>query len=171
MDITKYLKNKDTELSNDDIDMKKLENDIRKGYVPSDEVESARKEALKESTTKYSELETKYTNLEKSFNDLQEKNVETSKSLGVANLKLELSNQGFKSEDFDKVIKLRNTMYADETDDIKAIESIKNDYGATFFPKTQSTEVPSETNFTGTPKQTHEIKITRNTSIKDLMQK
>lgn len=171
MDITKYLKNKDIELSNDDIDMKKLENDVRKGYVLSDEVETARKEALKESTTKYSELETKYTNLEKSFNDLQEKNVETSKSLGVANLKLELSNQGFKSEDFDKVIKLRSTMYADETDDIKAIESIKNDYGATYFPKPQNTEVPSETNFTGAPKQTHEIKITRNTSIKDLMQK
>lgn len=171
MDITKYQKNKDIELSNDDFNIEKLEKDLRKGYVLESEVENARNEALKESTTKYSELETKYNTLEKTYNDLQEKNVETSKSLGVANLKLELSSQGFESKDFDNVIKLRNTMYAEEKDDTKAIDLIKRDYGATYFPKPQNNDVPNEGSFTSAPKQTHEIKITRNTSIKDLMNK
>ena len=36
MDISKYLKNKDIQLSNDDINVEKLENDIRKGYVLSE---------------------------------------------------------------------------------------------------------------------------------------
>ena len=37
MDITKYLKNKDIQVSTDDFDIEKLEKDIRKGYVSSDE--------------------------------------------------------------------------------------------------------------------------------------
>ena len=57
MDITKYLVNKDIQLSNDDINIEKLEKDVRKGYVLSDEVENARTQALKESTANYSELE------------------------------------------------------------------------------------------------------------------
>ena len=32
MDISKYLTNKDIQLSNDDINIEKLEKDIRKGY-------------------------------------------------------------------------------------------------------------------------------------------
>ena len=46
MDISKYLTNKDIQLSNDDINIEKLEKDLRKGYVLSDEVENARQEAL-----------------------------------------------------------------------------------------------------------------------------
>ena len=64
MDITKYLKNKDIQVSNDDLDIEKLEKDIRKGYVLSEEVENARKEALKENTASYTELEEKYNKLE-----------------------------------------------------------------------------------------------------------
>ncbi len=50
MDISKYLKNKDIQLSNDDINIEKLENDIRKGYVLSEEVDKAKEEGIKEST-------------------------------------------------------------------------------------------------------------------------
>ena len=39
MDIKKYIKNKDIEISNDDINIEKLENDLRKGYELSSEVE------------------------------------------------------------------------------------------------------------------------------------
>ena len=39
MDIKKYIKNKDIELSNDDFNIDKLENDLRKGYVLSSEVD------------------------------------------------------------------------------------------------------------------------------------
>ena len=48
MDISKYLTNKEIQLSNDDINVEKLEKDIRKGYVLSEEVENARQEALKQ---------------------------------------------------------------------------------------------------------------------------
>ena len=47
MDITKYLTNKDIQLSNEDFNIEKLEKDIRKGYVPSEEVENVRKETQK----------------------------------------------------------------------------------------------------------------------------
>lgn len=171
MDISKYLKNKDVELSNDDINVEKLEKDIRKGYVLSSEVESARNEAIKENTDKYSELESKYNNLEKTYNDLQEKNVEISKSNGDLKLQVEMMSQGFGKDQFEEVSKLRNTLFAEEQDNSKAIGMIKEKFGATYFPKTETAEVPTETNFNSKPKQTHEIKITRNTSIKDLMQK
>ena len=35
MDIKKYIKNKDIELSNDDFNIDKLESDLRKGFVSS----------------------------------------------------------------------------------------------------------------------------------------
>ena len=171
MDITKYLKNKDVELSNDDINIEKLEKDIRKGYVLSDEVENARKDALKESTSKYSELETKYNDLEKTYNDLQEKNVELTKTQGGLKLQVEMVSQGFGKDQFDEISKLRNTLYADETDDSKAIGMIKEKFGATYFPKEAKVEVPNETILNTVTKQPNEIKITRNTSIKDLMHK
>ena len=56
MDITKYLKNKEIQLSQEDIDFEKLEKDIRKGYVLSEEVENERKQAQTESTTNYTAL-------------------------------------------------------------------------------------------------------------------
>ena len=80
MDISKYLTNKDIQLSNDDLNIEKLEKDIRKGYVLSDEVENARKEALSQSTKAYSELEEKYNKLEKSYNDIETRNTELTNS-------------------------------------------------------------------------------------------
>ena len=171
MDITKYLTKKDVELSNDDFNIEKLEKDLRKGYVLSEEVENARNEALKESTSKYSELEAKYNNLEKTYNDLQEKNVEISKSNGGLKLQVEMMSQGFGKEQFDEVSKLRNTLYAEETDDAKAIGLIKEKFEATYFPKTQAQTVPTETSFKTEEKPTHEIKITRNTSLSELGRK
>ena len=76
MDINKYLNNKDIQLSNEDINFEKLEKDIRKGYVLSDEVETARKEAIKENTARYTELEEKYNTLEKSYSDIEARNTQ-----------------------------------------------------------------------------------------------
>jgi hypothetical protein len=90
MDISKYLKNKDIQLSNDDINIEKLENDIRKGYVLSEEVDKAKEESKKESTSKYAELETKYNALDKSYNDLQAKNVELTNANGGLKLQMEM---------------------------------------------------------------------------------
>ena len=172
MDISKYLKNKDIQLSNDDIKVEQLENDIRKGYVLSEEVDKARQESLKESTSKYAELETKYNALEKTYNDLQAKNVEQTNVIGGLKLQVEMTNQGFKQDKFEEVAQLRNTLFKDEVDDSKAIGLIKEKFGATYFPQVEpKVEVPNDTNFNTQNKQDREIKITRKTSIRDLIKR
>lgn len=172
MDISKYLTNKDIQLSNDDINIEKLEKDIRKGYVLSEEVDNAKSEAIKESTSKYSELETKYSSLDKSFNDLQAKYTEQTNTNGALKLQVEMVSQGFDKDKFEEISQLRNTLFKDETDDSKAIAMIKQKFGATYFPQTESkVEVPQETNFNQAPKQPQEVKITRKTSLRDLLRK
>ena len=172
MDISKYLKNKDISLSNDDFDIEKWEKDIRKGYVLSEEVDKAKEASLKESTSKYAELETKYNDLEKTYNDLQAKNVEQNNVIGGLKLQVEMTNQGFKQDKFEEVAQLRNTLFKDEVDDSKAIGLIKEKFGATYFPQTETKiEVPNDTNFNTQNKQEREIKITRKTAIRDLFKK
>ena len=172
MDISKYLTNKDIQLSNEDINLEKLEKDIRKGYVLSEEVDNAKSEAIKESTSKYSDLETKYSSLDKSYNDLQAKYTEQTNSNGALKLQVEMVSQGFGKDKFEEISQLRNTLFKDETDDSKAIAMIKEKFGATYFPQTEKkVEVPQETNFNTPQKQQQEIKITRKTSLRDLLKK
>lgn len=168
MDIKKYLNNKDIELSNEDINFEKLEKDIRKGYVLSEEVETAKAEALKESTANYSELEDKYTKLEKSYNDLEARNTELTNHEKGLKLQVEMISQGFNKEVLDEVAQLRNSLFANEVDDAKAVSMIKEKYNATYFPKTQ-VDIPNETNFNKGEVKPKEINITRNTSLKDLV--
>lgn len=174
MDITKYLNKKDVELSNDDFNIEKLEKDIRKGYVLSDEVDKAKDEVLKDSTSKYTELETKYNDLDKSYNDLQAKNVEQTNTIGNLKLQVEMMNQGFSKEKFEEVSKLRSSLYAEEKDDAKAISMIKENFQGTYFPKTEEkVEVPNETPFTTGAKPSEPINIYRGrkTPIKELITK
>ena len=172
MDISKYLKNKDIQLSNEDLDFEKLEKDIRKGYVLSEEVDKARNEANKEYTTKYTALEEEKNKLEKSYADLEARNTElTNKGKGLEQ-KVEMVSLGFKKEDLEEVSKLRNSVYSEEEDDVKAFTAIKERYGSTFgFSKEepQKPNVPNETNFNSDTKPKQEIKITRNSRIKDLV--
>ena len=174
MDITKYLTNKDVQLSNDDINIEKLEKDIRKGYVLSEELDKVREEVKKESTASYTELEDKYNKLEKSYNDIEARNTELTNNEKGLKQQVEMVSLGFKKENFDEVSKLRNSIYANEEDDSKAFASIKERYGATFgFNKTEEVkkvDVPNETNFNSTNvPQKEEINVTRSTSIKNLV--
>ena len=176
MDISKYITNKDIQLSNDDINIEKLEKDIRKGYVSSEEVENARSEALKEGTSKFTELESKYASLEKNYTALETRNTELSNSNRGLKLQNEMISQGFKPEHFDEVVKLRNSLYSDEEDDNKAISGIKERFSATYFPVKEEPKaqanIPEETKFTEKPSvPVSEVKITRKTSIKDLFVK
>ena len=172
MDINKYLNNKDIQLSNEDINFEKLEKDIRKGYVLSDEVETARKEAIKENTARYTELEEKYNSLEKSYSDIEARNTQLTNNERGLKLQVEMVSQGFKKEQFDEVSALRNSLFKDEEDDAKAISSIKEKYKATYFPEPEKTpNVPNETAFNSTTKPKEEIKITRKTSLRDLLKK
>ena len=120
MDISKYITNKDIQLSNDDINIEKLEKDIRKGYVLESEQESAIKNALensnKESTSKYAELETKYNELEKSYNALEERNSNITTSNDDLRLQVEMVSQGFDKDKFGEIAQLRKTLYAEEKD-------------------------------------------------------
>lgn len=173
MDISKYLKNKDIQLSNEDLDFEKLEKDIRKGYVLSEEVDKAKEEGIKESTSKYAELENKFNALDKSYNDLQAKNVELTNTNGGLKLQMEMVSQGFTKDKFDEVSQLRTTLFKDEADDSKAISLIKEKFGATYFPKLEDkkVDVPNDTNFNTQNKESREIKITRKTSVRDLFKK
>ena len=173
MDISKYLTNKEIQLSNDDINIEKLEKDIRKGYVLASEQESAINEALenskKESTSKYAELETKYNELEKSYNALEERNSNITTSNDDLRLQVEMVSQGFDKDKFKEIAQLRNTLFADEKDNAKAISMIKEKFGATYFPQTNVVDVPNEGSLGQASVENHEINITRKTSIKELL--
>lgn len=170
MDISKYLTNKDIQLSNEDINFEKLEKDIRKGYVLSEEVENARQEALKENTAHYTELEEKYNKLEKSYNDIETRNTQLTNNERGLKLQVEMVSQGFKKENLEEISALRNSLFKDEEDDAKAVAMIKEKYKATYFPEPEKTpSVPNETSFNSTTKPKEEIKITRKTSLKDLI--
>lgn len=171
MDISKYITNKDIQLSNDDINIEKLEKDIRKGYVLSEEVENARQEALKQNTATYTELEEKYNKLEKSYNDIEARNTELTNGTKGLKLQVEMVSQGFKKENLEEISALRNSLFKDEEDDAKAVAMIKEKYKATYFPETEKkVDVPNESNFNSTNSpEKKEIVITRKTGIKDLI--
>ena len=172
MDITKYLKNKEVQVSVDDFDIEKLEKDIRKGYVLSDEVDKARQEAIKEGTANYTALEEKYNKLEKSYNDIEARNTELTNSEKGLKQKVEMVSLGFKKDDLDEVSKLRNSVYAEEQDDVKAFTAIKERYGTTFgfgVEEPKKVVVPDEPGFNSTTKPSPEISVTRKTGIKDLI--
>ena len=173
MDITKYLKNKDIQVSADDFDIEKLEKDIRKGYVSSEEVEKARQEVRTEATTNYTALEEKYNKLEKSYNDTEARNVELTNGTKSLKLEVEMVSQGFKKEQLGEISALRNSLYKDEVDDAKAISAIKEKYKATYFPEEpqKTVIVPNEAGFNNGEPKKQEINITRKTRIKDIMLK
>ena len=170
MKIEKYLTNKDITLTNDDIDTARLIKDLQNGMISEDEantrLENAKKEWEKESTKTYSDLEAKYNDLEKRNGDLTTSN---------ARLKLEniMTREGFKEEDFNEVAKLRSSLYENESDDQKAIQEIKDRYKSTYFQEEKSifTPAPDEGAVKGDTKEasSEPIKITRNTSLKDLL--
>ena len=110
MDIKKYITNKDIEISNDDINIEKLENDLRKGYVLSSSVDekinSAVAEANKSSKSEYDKLKGEFDSLQNSYTDIEKRNTDLSernKSLSLENV---MTRQGFKEEDFKRLYSL-----------------------------------------------------------------
>lgn len=169
IDITKYLKNKDVKIKNEDFDFDALEKDVYKGYVKE---QDATKDMVKKSdfdalSTKYAELETNYNNTIKTLDD-------TNSKLSKVSLEKIMISKGFKEENFDEISKLRSSLFAEEKDDAKAISSIADKYKATYFPETNTkTPVPNEPGFNGTAGANNnnavDIKITRDTSLKNLV--
>jgi hypothetical protein len=89
--------------------------------------------------------------------------------IGELKLRMSLIKEGFPNDKLDDVVKLRTSMFADETDDIKAIGLIKDKFGATYMPKKELIDVPNEVALGNASTETHPINITRKTSIKELM--
>lgn len=171
MKITDYLTNKDVKISEKDFDIEKLENDIRKGYVKETEVENRIETQKKtwnaEKDQEFKELNEKYTTLEKNYNDTISNLDKANKDLSNERLKTTMMSHGFKKDQFDEVAKLRSSLFADEQDDEKAISTIAEKFKGTYFsqPAIPTNEGPIKGDGVVKP----EIKVTRNTSIKDLM--
>lgn len=173
IDITKYLKNKDVKVTNEDFDFDAMQKDVYKGYVKESEATKGmvKKEDYDALTTKYTELENTYNSTVKTLGDTNDK-------LSKVSLEKTMISKGFKEEAFDKVSKMRTSIYGDEKDDAKAIDMIANDFKATFFPETSSTNIsqaPNEPSFNGGASSNggngggSDIKITRDTSLRNLV--
>ena len=170
MDIKKYL-NKDVEISNEDIDIERLTNDLRKGYVVEKDItdrlnkeyEDKLAQATKENTTKIASLQNDFDSLTTKYNEAVNQNKTNS-------LKVAILQNGFRVEDTDEVAKLRTTMYQDITDDNEALNKVKDRFKQVFF-ETKVDTAPNEAKMNTTPPVEHKVEITRNTSIKDLLKK
>lgn len=173
MKITDYLKNKDVKISDSDFDIEKLENDVRKGYVKETEVEgrieSHKKTWEAEKGQEIKSLNEKYATLEKSYNDTVSNLDKANKDLSSERLKTTMMSHGFKKDQFEEIAKLRSSLFADEQDDEKAIAGIAEKFKGTYF--SQSASKPNDGPLKGDGVAKPEIKVTRNTSIKDLMKK
>lgn len=168
MDIKKYLK-KDVELSNDDIDVEKLTEDLRKGYVvEKDLTDRLKKEYETELANKTKEYTSKIATMQNDYDSLSAKYNDTANQIKTSNLKVSILSNGFKSEDIEEVAKLRTTMYGEITDDNEALEKVKERYKQVYFD-TKVDTAPEEGKMQTTPQVENKPEITRNTSIKDLM--
>jgi uncharacterized protein YdaT len=177
MDIKKYIKNKDIEINENDIDIEKLEKDLRKGYELSSDVDekikSAIEEAKRTSKTEYDKLKGEYDSLQTNITEYEKRNTDLAERNKTLSLQNVMVKEGFKEEDFNDISSMRYSMYAEEKDDLKAIQGIKEKFKDTYFPSKPEAPVVQKdsTPLNNGTVQPTEIKVSRNTSIKDLMKK
>lgn len=176
MDIKKYITNKDIEITNDDINIDKLTNDLRKGYVASSEVDSQIKSAVEEanktSSSTLAEIQSKYDDISKKYEDVEARNVNLTNEIKNVSLQRDMVSLGFEEKDFDEVSKLRTSLYGEEQDDKKALSQIMDKFKGTYGKVETQPIVPNEAGFNSNQTTTPvEPKITRLTSIKDIMKK
>ena len=174
MDIKKYITNKDIEITNDDINIDKLTNDLRKGYVASSEVDekvkSAVAEANKTSSSTLSDLQSKFDDISKKFEDTETRNVELTAQNKQVALERDMASHGFKKDNFEEVSKLRNSLFADDDNDT-ALTKIADKFKGTYFPEIEKkVDVPNEPGFKSNDDvKPKEPEITRKTSISSLL--
>ena len=174
MDIKKYIKNKDIEVSNEDFNIDKLESDIRKGYVLQDDLEKEVSKAVEEvkttSQSEYNKLKTQYDELQNNVADYEKRNTDLAEKNKALSLENVMTREGFKQEDFKDISAMRYSMYGD-LDDVKAIQSIKEKYVNTYFPKQEEVKPQNDLPINNGISQPVEPKVNRLTSIKDIMKK
>ena len=170
IDLIKYLKNKDVKLKNEDFDLDAMSKDLYNGYTKNEDIKPPKDMISKND---FDKLQEDYTELENNYNTTVKTLSDTNSKMARVSLESKLVRKGFKDEHFDEVVKLRNSLYADEKDDQKAVDSIADKFKNTYFADTKSpyTPAPNEggiQNKGTSGKEGHDIKITRKTSIRDL---
>lgn len=169
MDISKYLKNKEVSISNDDLDIDKLTQDLRKGYVLESEAEKERDKLLKDKDKEYSERIAKS---QTDFDALTAKYNDQANQVRSANLKVTMLENGIPSDKIEDAAKLRTTYYQDVESDAEAVQKIKEQFGKVYVEQPSFDQAPSEGQFNAKVAEAKPtIEITRNTSLKDLMKK
>lgn len=172
LDITKYLKNKDITISNDDLDLDKMSKDLYKGYTKNSDIKEPDYSGYVKKED-FDKLQSDYTTLENNYNTTVKTLSDTNDKMARVSLESKLVRKGFKEENFDEVVKLRNSLYADEKDDQKAVDSIAERFKNTYFAEEKNPYTPAPNENGGVNgnngSKTNDIKITRNTSIKDLI--
>lgn len=177
IDLNNYLKNKEVKINNDDFDFDAMQKDLYNGYTKNEDIKPPKDMVSKED---YTNLQKSYTELENNYNNTVKTLSDTNDKMARVSLESKLVRKGFKEEDFDEVVKLRNSLYAEEKDDQKAVDGIAEKFKNTYFasetkidePKTPFTPAPNESGLNGaknSDKKETDIKITRKTSLKDLM--
>ena len=175
IDLSKYLKNKEVEVNNDDFNLEKLSKDLLKGYVKESEVEKPDYSGYV-AKADFDKLQSDYSTLENNYNTTVKTLSDTNDKMARVSLESKMVRKGFKDADFEEVAKLRTSIYADEKDDQKAIDIIAERYKNTFFEaevKSPYTPAPNEAGIKGNgANQVHtdkDIVITRNTPLKNFM--
>ena len=176
MDIKKYIKNKDIEINENDFDIEKLEKDLRKGYELSSEVEEKVKNAVEEykktSKADYDKLKGEYDSLQTNITEYEKRNTDLAERNKTLSLQNVMVKEGFKEEDFNDISSMRYSMYADEKDDLKAIQGIKEKFKDTYFPTpTEPVKLKEDTPLRNGVVEPTPLKVSRLTSIKDIMNK
>jgi hypothetical protein len=173
MDIKKYITNKDIEITNDDINIEKLTNDLRKGYVSNEDVDekikTAVSEANKTSKANYDKLKGEYDTLQTNVDEYEKRNTDLAERNKALSLENVMTREGFKDEDFKDISTMRYSLYGDEKDDVKAIQSIKEKYKNTYFPQVEVAKPKDSLPINNGTKEPEPIKVSRLTSIKDLI--
>lgn len=177
MDIKKYITNKDITITNDDLDIEKLENDLRKGYELSsgvnEKIKSAVDEANSISKADYEKLKEENTTLQNSITDYEKRNTDLASRIKTVSLERTMVEHGFTKDQFEEVSKMRSSLFENEKDDDKAISQIKEKFKGTYFPtkteapKTEKDDLP----IGGAVKPPEALKVTRLTNIRDIIKK
>lgn len=170
MNISKYLTNKDITLTNDDLDIDKLTADLRKGYELSSGVDKKIQEAVNDAN-KTSKVE--LTDLQNRYDEIEKRNTDLASKIKTVSLERTMVEHGFTKDQFEEVSKMRTSLFENEADDDKAISQIKEKFKDTYFPKPieEKPPVKDDLPLNDGRKEPEPIKVSRTTSIKDIVKK
>ena len=136
-----------------------------------EQIKNAVEDIKKSSKVEYDKLKGDYDTLQNNIAEYEKRNtdlVEKNKTLSLQNVMIK---EGFKEENFNDISSMRYSMYADETDDAKAISQIKEKFKSTYFPTVEPTKQKDDPPINNGVVQPQDIKVSRLTSIKDILKK